>query len=338
MSGRRPPLLAAAFGCAALGLAAPLAAQQPPRAPAAQPPRGPSSEGIDTLEARLDRAVDRVSLPHVARLLGRAELGRGYRLPGYGLVLVLTPRALPGGEDRVYFLERRGAKSARRVRVEPRPRGAGETVVVDIDDSDGLETIERQVIVLQHEAEAARLAAEADMDRMAEDMRVRIAPPAAAPPTPLPAAAPATPRALPPPQPADAPAAPPAPGAPTSPAAPAPPAPPAAVAWRTTPPPWKFWFEVGRPGETRAPEAVIADVRTSLIDTLVAADAASLAGLGGDERVTVAVDFVAGGLFVANARPSHTLLVSLRVRDVAARGSGAISAEELKRRVEVSEY
>jgi hypothetical protein len=324
MSGRRPPLLAAAFGCAALGLAAPLAAQQPPRAPAALPPQGPSSEGIDTLEARLDRAIDRVSLPHAARLLGRAELGRGYRLPGYGLVLVLTPRALPGGEDHVYFLERRGAKSARRVRVEPRPRGAAETVVVDIDDSDGLETIERQVIVLQHEAEVARLAAEAEMDRMAEDMRERIAPPA--------------PRALPPPEPADAPAAPPAPGAPTSPEAPAPPAPPAPVAWRTTPPPWKFWFEVGRPGETRAPEAVIADVRTSLIDTLVAAEAASLAGLGGDERVTVAVDFVEGGSFVANARPSHTLLVSLRVRDVAARGRGAISAEELKRRVEVSEY
>jgi hypothetical protein len=92
------------------------------------------------------------------------------------------------------------------------------------------------------------------------------------------------------------------------------------------------------PAETREPEAVIADVRASLVETLLAADAATLAGLGADERVTVAVDFVAGGLFVANARPSRTLLVSVRGRDVAARGRGAISAEELGRRVEVSEY
>jgi hypothetical protein len=119
-------------------------------------------------------------------------------------------------------------------------------------------------------------------------------------------------------------------------AAPVPPVPP--VAWTAAPPPWKFWFEVGSPAETRDPAAVIADVRASLVDTLVAADAATLAGLGADERVTVAVDFVAGGLFVANARPSRTLLVSVRGRDVAARGRGAISAEELRRRVEVSEY
>ena len=123
---------------------------------------------------------------------------------------------------------------------------------------------------------------------------------------------------------------------PPPPEAPVPPAPP--VAWTAAPPPWKFWFEVGGPAETRAPETVIADVRASLVDTLVAADAATLAGLGGDERITVAVDFVAGGLFVANARPSRTLLVSVRGRDVAARVRGAISAEELRRRVEVSEY
>jgi hypothetical protein len=330
MRALRSPLLAAAFGCAALGLGAPLAAQQAkaPKPKAELPPSRPVSEGIETLEARLDRAVDRVSLPHAARLLGRAELARGYRLPGYGLVLVLTPRALPGGEGHVYFLDGRGGKAARRMSVERRQKAPDATVVVNIDD-DGVETFERQVIVLQHEAEAARLAAEAEMDRMAQDMRVRVAPP------PEPPVAPAAPEAAPAPPSAPAPAP---PSPPTPPEAPTAPAPPAPVAWRTTPPPWKFWFEAGGPGEARAPEAVIADVRTSLIDTLAAADAASLAGLVGDERVTVAVDFVEGGLFVANARPSHTLLVSLRARDVAARGRGAISADELKRRVEVSEY
>jgi hypothetical protein len=331
---------AVAFGLGLLGLAAPVLAQQPRRPspnPAAQEKKDPVREGLEALEARLDRAVDRVSLPHAARLLGRAEVARGYRLPGYGLVLVLTPRALPGGEGQVYFL---GPGKGHRMRVDKQQKGGSQTVVVNIDDSDGLETFERQVLVLQHETEAARLAAEQEMDRIARDVRVRVAAPPAEDEAAAPVAAGAPPpaRTVPPPE------APPAPGPPEAmppqgpegPAMPVPPAPP--VAWSGAPPPWKFWFEVGGPAETRAPEAVIADVRASLVDTLVAADAGSLASLGADERVTVAVDFVTGGLFVANARPSRTLLVSVRGRDVAARVRGSISAEELRRRVEVSEY
>ena len=79
-------------------------------------------EGIEAIEARLARAVDRVSLPHAARLLGRVESARGYRLPGYGLVLVLTPRMLPGGEGQVYVL-RRGSPKPGHVRVESAPAG-----------------------------------------------------------------------------------------------------------------------------------------------------------------------------------------------------------------------
>jgi hypothetical protein len=335
-----------AFGqaLAALVVAAPLAAapQAKPQAqakPGAEPKADAtaSRDGLETLEARLDRAADRVSLPHAARLLGRAELARGYRLPGYGLVLVLTPRALPAGEGRVYVIGP-DAKT-HRLHGEPRPKAAGQTVVVHIDDSDrdGVETFERQVLVLQHETEAARVAAEEEMDRIARDVRVRIAPPAPPDaPTPPPAATPPSPRpvaaAAQTPEPPEGVAPPAAPEAPTSPLPPAPP-----VAWTTTPPPWKFWFETGSPADTRAPEAVIADVRASLVDTLASADPGAL-GLAAEERVTVAVDFVSGGLFVANARPSHTLLVSLRVRDAAARARGAISADELHRRVEVSEY
>jgi hypothetical protein len=338
------PTLALALGLAALGLAAPALAQQPRKPapkPAAEQPapeqaKDPVRDGLETLEARLDRAVDRVSLPHAARLLGRAEVARGYRLPGYGLVLVLTPRALPGGEGQVYFF---GPHKTRRMRVDKQQKGGSQTVVVNIDDTDGVETFERQVLVLQQETEAARLAAEQEMDRIAQNVRVKIAPPPpdAAATTPIAAGAPLPPDALPPSP--DAPPTPLAPQAapmPQAPGAPGPPPPP--VAWPAAPPPWKFWFEVGEPAETRTPETVIADVRASLVDTLLAADAAALGPLGADERVTVAVDFVAGGLFVANARPSRTLLVSVRGRDVAARARGAISAEELRRRVEVSEY
>ena len=262
-------------------------------------------EGLEALEAQLDRAVDRVSLPHAARLLGRGESARAYRLPGYGIVLVLTPRALPGESGHVYFLQHSSRPKARKYRVEAPPPGNPATLVVDVEDDEGVETFERQVLVLQHETEAARRAAEEDMERIVRDVRIRVAPPA---------------------PPAEAPGTPPAPHAPPPPSAP-----------EAVPPPWKFWFEAGTPSETRPPEAVIADVRASLIETLTA-PAEAVVGMAGDERVSVAVDFVAGGLFAANARPGRTLVVSVRARDVAARARGSISVEELRRRVEVSEY
>ena len=244
-------------------------------------------EGLEALEQRLDRAVHRVSLPHAAALFGHADAARAYRLPGYGIVLVLTPRTLPGAPA--------SRPQARKLHVETRPPGAPAAVVVDIDD-EGVEIFERQVLVLQQESEAARRAAEEEMERIVRDVRVRVAPP----PAP------------------EAPAPPPVPEAPA-------------------PPPWKFWFEAGTSTEARAPEAVVADVRASLIEALTT-QGETPRGLAGEERVTVAVDFVRGGLFAANMRPERTLVVSVRARDVAARARASISAEELRRRVEVTEY
>jgi hypothetical protein len=300
-----------ALVAALLTLPLPAAAQQLEKARSVA-----AREGIEAIEARLARAVDRVSLPHAARLLGRVESARGFRLPGYGLVLVLTPRMLPGGEGQVYVL--RGGSPKHRVHVESRRRTSGEpTWTVDDDE---IETFERQVLVLQHETEAARRAAEEEMDRMVEGVRVRVAPPsevrvevrATAPEAKVPPAPTPAPDAPAPPSPPDAPPAP-------------------------APPPWKFWFESGAPEEKRTPDAVVADVRGAVIDAL-AAQGGRLVGLAGDERVTVAVDFVPGGLFAAQARPEKTLVVTARVKDVDARARGAITAEELSRRVEVTEY
>jgi hypothetical protein len=291
-----------------LALALPAVAQEREKAASVA-----AREGIEAVEAQIARAVDRVSLPHAARLLGRAESVRGYRLPGYGLVLVLTPRMLPGGEGQVYVL--RGGSPKHRVRVESRRPGTGQAEWTTDDEQ--IETFERQVLVLQHETEAARRAAEEEMDRIVEGVRVRVAPPsevrvevhAEVPAPPAPRSAP------------DAPAPPLPPEAPPAPA----------------PPPWKFWFEPGTSDEKRTPEAVIADVRGAVIDALVS-QGGRLVGLGGDERVTVAVDFVPGGLFAAQARPQKTLVVTARVKDIDGRARGAITAEELRRRVEVAEY
>jgi hypothetical protein len=251
-----------------------------------------SREELEAVEATVARAVDRVSLPHAAPLLGRPESARAYRLPGYGVVLVLTPRTLPGGEGRIYAFrgpEHRRAQTvvAHSATGEPSPA-----------DEEAIETFERQVLVLQHEAEAARRAAEEQPERLLQDMRVRVA---SEPDAHVDVATP--------------------------------PAPPEAVA---APPPWKFWFQTDAAAEKRTPDAVVADVRGALVDAL--ATGVRLSGLSGDERVTVAVDFVPGGIFAASARPEKTLVVTARVRDVEARARGAITPEELKKRLEVTEY
>jgi len=281
-----------------LALVAVLAALVPPAAAGEREKPRPTAgrEELEAVEATISRAVDRVSLPHAARLLGRVESARGYRLPGYGVVLVLTPRTLPGGEGHVYVLH--GGAPRHRVRVEPRRPGVS-VVSAGTGDEEAIETFERQVLVLQQETEAARRAAEEEMERIVQDVRVRVAPPSEVhvEVAPVPAEAP-----LPP-----------------------------------APPPWKFWFETGTPEEKRSPETVIADVREAVVDAL-ATGGVRPAGLAGDERVTVTVDFVPGGIFAAQARPERTLVVSVRSKDVDARAREAITPEELRKRVEVTEY
>jgi hypothetical protein len=317
-----------------LALAAlPALAQAPPRPPAhesaahhadARPPAPVSREALEALEAQLDRAVARVSLPRAAHLLG-AGSARGYRLPGYGIVFVLTPRALPGGADHLL-----GIVDPQRMKVR-RPRSAGpEEIAPEID------ALERQVIVLQQETELTRRAAEVEMDRIVQNVRVRLAPqgetmhvevrtePEEAPPAPLAV------ESLPVPPPPPAPVA-----APESPQAALPPAPPEAPL--PPPAPWRYWFETRVPHDERTADTVVADVRNALVDALVG-QAGRLPGLGPDEFVTVAVDFEAGGLIASHARPERTLVLRARVRDLDARARGAISPEELRGRLELSEY
>jgi hypothetical protein len=152
------------------GLAAASAVAQPPlgepgrpTAPADVRPATPR-EGLSALEQHLDDAVDRVSLPRPIALSGRGG-SRGYRLPGYGIVLVLTPRTIPGEDATMDVLRPRPRFEIRRVR----PRSSGEP-------RQELDHLERQVIVLQHETERARRAAEEDMERIVQELRVRVSP------------------------------------------------------------------------------------------------------------------------------------------------------------------
>jgi len=253
------------------------------------------------VEATVARAVDRVSLPHAAPLLGQPESARAYRLPGYGIVLVLTPRTLPGGEGRIYVFNGPRHRRARTVAAPPAP---GEPSPAD---EEAIESFERQVLVLQHETEAARRAAEEQTERILQDIRLRTG---------------SEPEVH-----VELPVPPPTPPEPST---------PAALRPEAASPPWKFWFQTDAATETRTPEAVIADVRGALVDAL--AGGVRVSGLPGDERVAVTVDFVPGGIFAASARPEKTVVVTARARDIEARARGAITAEELKKRVEVTEY
>ena len=108
----------------------------PARAAALGAPARPtaSRDGIEVLEDRLDAAADRVSTPQLLPLLGRPGSARGYRLPGYGVVVVLAPRALPGPDGENVLLRPRH-------RVHVVTRGSGDV----FGNLDELEAIEQQV-------------------------------------------------------------------------------------------------------------------------------------------------------------------------------------------------
>ncbi len=262
--------------------------------------------GIEMLGAQLDQAVDRVSAPHAARLLGR-ELARGYRLPGYGLVIVLAPRALPGtGELLLHF-----GPPKRQLHLRTVQPVSGRDAP---SEAEPIESLEQQVIVLQHEAEQARRAAEEGQERIVQELRVRLGETEA-----VPGGSAAT-------TPGDAASAAQA-GAQSAPA-------PEAV---IPPPPWKFWFESGAERDRRTPAAAIDDVRRALVQALET-HGGEVPGLRPEEFVTVAVDFEPAGLFADDQRPEHTLVVRARFGDLAARARGALPPQELQRRVEVIEY
>lgn len=73
-----------------------------------QTPSDPRSE-MDGFAAALDAAVRRVSRSSPALLAGR-EGARGYRVPGFGALFVLPPRALPSASPRS-LAEREAARS-----------------------------------------------------------------------------------------------------------------------------------------------------------------------------------------------------------------------------------
>lgn len=319
---------------------------------AALPSLAGAAEGPDPLrlrdelramEALLDSTVEQVSRPNPAFFLAGSPSCRGYLLKGYGFVFVLPARWLP-------MPVRRAAQGPRR---SSPPGSSSERMIVisgDRRDPD-LRELERQVTLFQQEAERQQAEAEREFEEVTRQLRSRLLAAQAewgdVPPRPvLPVLAtvppaPAAPDAAPPapPLPTMSPTEPPAP-----PKAPAPadsavvPAPPPVGPVRP-PAPWQFWAEREPPDpEAKGPERLVADVRDAVIAALEA-HGPSLSSLRPDETISVVVDFVAGAPFLDDeTRPARSLTLRVRKRDLDDRRAGRLTPEELRHRVEASEY
>jgi hypothetical protein len=284
----------------------------------------------------LGQSVERVSSANPGFVLAGAPSCRGYLLKGYGLVFVVPPRRLPLHP---------GTVARARVGAPGRAPWPDEVVVVSRSArrDPELRELEAQVEAFQREAAQHRAEAERAFDEMTRALWTRLAEAdrstrvvvAPAPPSPeLSEPPPAAPAA--PPEPAVPPAS--APDAP-SPARPTSLPLPAAARDPLTPAPWVLWTESGlEAGDGRAPERVVADVREAVV-TALETHAPLLSSLRPEESVSVVVDFVAGTPFLdEGARARRSLTLKVRKRDLDERGSGRLSAEELRRRVEAVEY
>jgi hypothetical protein len=323
----------------------------PVTAPAAPVPSpatvGEARRQIDALRGTLESAVSRAAGP--GRLSPRVAGGGVYHLPGYGAMLVLSPRALPTRSVIVLRPERsvtpemeaamtidlgelerelQAQMAAQARAMRELERHQRDRVLAQQDVRREIEAIEQQVELMREEADRVRAMAEREVLVHLGMMEAPEAPPAAA--TPLPPAAPHPPAAAVSPPPA-------VPAALASPPGlqelPQPREPrQAPLAELPPPPPWRFWFETRDGGEARRPAVVVAAVRDALAAGL-GSHRGSLSALR-DEWVTVAVDFVPQ----LAGRPTRTLQARVRVKDLQARRAGTLAADAFLTRIEFEEY
>lgn len=302
--------LAAARRLVAVFLLLPLAA--------AADDAGPSRADLERFEWALDRAVRKVSRPSAAPILGGAEACRGYHINGYGALFVLAPRALPvrqrsarespprlGADPAPPALRARLARvEAQRRRVRDRGKES---------EREQLLALEAQVAALQRAAETAREEAELAMEETTRELHRRLISPTLGVPAPA------------------------VPGEPVS-APPVPPASPVQPVQIPPPPlpPWRFWFDSEEPEEPRSPERVVLDVRSAVTDVLESQGPPLR--LGPDEFVAVVVDFLPSSAFATRTRPARTLVVRVRKKELEERAAGRLASEELRKRIEYSEY
>jgi hypothetical protein len=101
-------------------------------------------------------------------------------------------------------------------------------------------------------------------------------------------------------------------------------------------PPWRFWFDSQEQEEPRTPEVVVNDVRSAVTDVLESHGPPLR--LNPQEFVVVVVDFLPRSAFATRTRPARTLVVRVRKGELEDRAAGKLASDELRRRIEYSEY
>jgi|GEM_PF-1918784 len=123
-----------------------------------------------------------------------------------------------------------------------------------------------------------------------------------------------------------------------APAAPAPPeAPPAPTPPQPLSPPWRLWLEPDEPRDVKTADRVVEDVRTA-VTSVLEAQGGRLRSLPPGELVVVAVDFVPSTRATLRPRAQRTLVVRVPMKEIEARRSGRLSAEEFRSRIVYREY
>jgi hypothetical protein len=100
------------------------------------------------------------------------------------------------------------------------------------------------------------------------------------------------------------------------------------------PPPWLEWVAHDGSRDSRAPEAVVADVQRGVIDALTTHAPESV---GQDESVVAIVEFYTDEIVHPEAAPARTLTLKVSGKDLAALRRGEISASDLAKRVAVTQ-
>jgi hypothetical protein len=81
---------------------------------------------------------------------------------------------------------------------------------------------------------------------------------------------------------------------------------------------------------------VVLEVRSAVTDVLETQGPPLR--LSPDEFVAVVVDFLPRSAFATRTRPTRTLVVRVRKRELDARAAGELASDELRKRIEYSEY
>jgi hypothetical protein len=283
----------------------------------AQPDKLPRRE-LAPLEQAFAEAVARVSQPAAVAGLGGAEACRGYRLPGFGTLFVVSPRYVP---ERMSIRREPSADLARADReLGKQIAGMEETLktATDTDRKEALATgiqkatahrqllrqrhaeqqqleaemqaFAQQVQAMHFEAEKARQQADQAMKMMTEQM-----------------------------------------GAPMEMQV------GGDMGSAHAVPPWVVWMQSARMEDRRTPEQVIEEVRTALMSVLETrgADAQSL---DPNEVVAVAVDFFRSSAVGAPASPARTLVVRAPKHVLDAVKAGKLEVAEARKQFQVAEY